>query len=422
VLRRLRSGELLDHALDAEAARLPPRERGFLQELTYGSVRLRGRLDHLLGQLVRDGTDSLQPEVLDVLRLGAYQLREMRVPAYAAVSESVELVRAAGAPRAAALVNGVLHALRRRAGELAFPDPRADAAGYLASWGSHPRWLVERWLARWSAEDVTRLVELDNTRPELYVRVVRMGAAEAVESLAALGIRAERVGMSPESLRLPPGTDPRTVLDAVPAVVQDPAASLVLRYAHLPPGGRVLDLCAAPGGKAVVLADTARYVAAADLSPRRLARVRQTVERLGLRGRIGPVVADGRTPPFAPADAVLLDAPCTGTGTLRRHPDGRWRVLPGDLALLVELQGALLTSAAGLVRPGGLLIYSTCSLEPEENEDVVERFLGGHSDFRIETAEGAVEGGLVDGEGRLVVLPQRTGTDGAFAARLRRAS
>jgi 16S rRNA (cytosine967-C5)-methyltransferase len=161
-------------------------------------------------------------------------------------------------------------------------------------------------------------------------------------------------------------------------------------------------------------------VAAADLSRRRIARVAENAARIGWGGRVGAVVADGRHPPFRAADLVLLDAPCTGTGTFRRHPDGRWRVTPEDLSALAALQDELLRSAAELVRPGGVLVYSTCSLEREENEERVEAFLAEHIDFEPRPAPGAVPAEVLDAAGRLCVLPQRHGVDGAFAARLGR--
>jgi 16S rRNA (cytosine967-C5)-methyltransferase len=168
------------------------------------------------------------------------------------------------------------------------------------------------------------------------------------------------------------------------------------------------------------MAERASHVAAADLSQRRLARVAENAARVGWGERIGAVVADARHPPFRAADAVLLDAPCTGTGTFRRHPDGRWRVTPDDLAALAALQAELLAAAAPLVKPGGVLVYSTCSLEREENEERVEAFLAEHPGFAVEPAPGAVSDALLDAAGYLCVLPQRQGVDGAFAARLRR--
>jgi 16S rRNA (cytosine967-C5)-methyltransferase len=420
VMRAVRSGDLADRALDRLAGRLPSRDFAWTQELTYGTLRLRGRLDHLLAQLVRAGLESLQPDVLDILRLGSYQILEMEsVPPYAAISQSVELARAAGAERAAGLVNGVLHGLQRRAGELTFPEFAAEPAAFLATWGSHPLWLVERWIARWGAEAARTLVEANNTRPELYLRPVGIGVDEALVRLESAGFLAEPVSFAPDSLRLLPPGSALNALQAIPAVVQDPAAALVVRYAAVPAGATVLDLCAAPGGKAIGAAAAGAFVAAADLSTRRLARLRQNVARLGFGERVGPVVADARHPPFSPADFVLIDAPCTGTGTLRRHPDGRWRVGPAELVELVTLQEQILDAAAPLVRTGGVLVYSTCSLEQEENEQQIARFLDRHPAF-IRAPAANLDPALLDADGQLLVLPQRDGVDGAFAARLRR--
>ncbi|HEX2076806.1 MAG TPA: 16S rRNA (cytosine(967)-C(5))-methyltransferase RsmB [Longimicrobium sp.] len=421
-LARFREGELGDRALDLATEGMEPRDRAWTQELVYGTFRLRGRIDHVLNGFARDGIQSLDPEVLDVLRLGAYQLLEMgSVPPYAAVSQSVELVRMAGVPRAAGLVNGVLQNMQRRP-QFRFPDFERDPAAHLETWGSHPRWLVERWIARWGADDARALVEADNLRPELYLRPLGISVDEARARLGEAEIASEPVDFAPESLRVLPPATAAQALAAVPAVVQDPAAALVVRYADVPRGARVIDLCAAPGGKALGLAERAGRVVAADLSARRMRRVMENAARVGWGGRVGGVAADGRRPPFREVDAVLLDAPCTGTGTFRRHPDGRWRVSPEDLGALAALQDELLAAAAQLVRPGGLLVYSTCSLEREENEVRVESFLAERPGWRMEPPAGAVDGSLLDGEGRLCVLPQRQGVDGAFAARLRRAA
>lgn len=420
-LRAIRQGRLADRVLARAQERLAPRDRAWLQELVYGTLRLRGRLDHILDRLVQRGLASLEPDVLDILRLGAYQLLEMRsVPAYAAVSQMVELAKSAGGRGAGALVNGVLHALIRRGGRIEFPDYGRDPVGYLSTWGSHPRWLVERWVERYGADGARALVEANNTRPELYLRPIGIAVTEAAARLESVGIRTEPVPFAPDALRVVPPATAQEALAAVPAVVQDPAAGLVVRYAAVPTGARVADLCAAPGGKALGLAERAGYVAAADVSFERLERVRENAERIGSL-RIGLVVADARWPAVRTADAVLLDVPCTGTGTFRRHPDGRWRVTPVDLAPLVALQREILDAAAPLVRPGGYLIYSTCSLEPEENEAQVEAFLDRHPDFApAPPPAGVVAPELLDEAGRLVVLPQALGVDGAFAARLRR--
>jgi 16S rRNA (cytosine967-C5)-methyltransferase len=423
VLRRVRGGYLADRAADAAFAPLDGRDRAWAQELVCGTFRLRGRLDFLLAGLVRSGLDSLDPDVLDVLRLGAYQLLEMgSVPPYAAISQSQELVRAAGASRAAGLVGGVLHALQRRGQQIRFPDAVREPVAHLAANGSHPAWLVERWLRRWGTADAAALIEANNRRPELYLRPLGVERDEASRRLEVGGIGAEAVAFSRTTLRILPPATALEALALVPAVVQDPAAALVVEYAAVPEGAEVLDLCAAPGGKALGMAECAGRVMAADLSVRRLARVRQNADRVGWQSRLALVVADGLQPPFRPgsADVVLLDAPCTGTGTFRRHPDGRWRLRPEHLAELAELQRRLLDAAADLVRPGGWLVYSTCSLEEEENELQVEAFLDRHPGWTLDSAAGAVRPDLLDERGRLLVLPHTLGVDGAFAARLRR--
>ncbi|MQA92183.1 MAG: 16S rRNA (cytosine(967)-C(5))-methyltransferase RsmB [Gemmatimonas sp.] len=418
VLERVRSGDLVDRALARVAGRLNPRDHGWVQELVYGTLRLRGRLDHILSAFVRGSLERLEPTVLEILRLGTYQLLEMgSVPSYAAVSQSVELAKMAGVGRAGGLVNGVLQSVRRGSSKVGFAHFEDDPIEHLATWGSHPRWLVERWVERWGAGDARALVQANNRRPELYVTPVGLSVAEARDRLDQVGIQAADVPGFVDSVRILPPAGPAEALAAVPSVVQDPAAATVVRYAEVAGDATVVDLAAAPGGKTAGLAIRARYLAAADLSIGRMRRVRSNVTRTGVDGRVGLVVADGLQPPFAPVDLVLLDAPCTGTGTLRRHPDGRWRIGPGDLAALVELQRALLESASTLVRRGGVLLYATCSVEPEENEEQVERFLARHPEFQIEAPAPSIDGTMLK-EGYLSILPQRHGTDGAFAARM----
>jgi 16S rRNA (cytosine967-C5)-methyltransferase len=203
--------------------------------------------------------------------------------------------------------------------------------------------------------------------------------------------------------------------------VQDPAATLVAQYAHVPIGSVVADLCAAPGGKALELSRRAAWVLASDRHPARVARMVQGLARVGA-SHVFPLVADAAHPALPMVDAVLVDVPCTGTGTFRRHPDARWRLRVSDFAVLPAQQAAILRSAAALVKPGGLLIYSTCSLELEENDDTVMAFLHAHPDFVLDPPpEGTVPETVLD-QGWLRVLPQRHGMDGAFAARLRRAA
>jgi len=410
----------LDRAFECAAGELDPRERAFAHELAYGVTRLRGRLDHLLAHQLHRGLSELDPRVLEILRLGAYQLLYMdRVPAYAAVSQTVDQVRAGVGPGLAGLVNAVLRKVAEAgAGAEHFPDFDADPAGFLETWGSHPRWLVERWLGRWRPAEVRALVEANNTRPSLYLVPLDMDPAASAAVLAKAGLEAEPVGAGTGCVRLRAGDRPSAVLEAVPqAVVQDPAANLVSRYADIPPGTKVADLCAAPGGKALTISDSPVYTLAADRSESRMRMVRDNARRT--RREIGLVVADARHPPVDGVDAVLLDVPCTGTGTLARRPDARWRLGPAAIGEMAALQCEMLTAAAAVLPAGGLLTYSTCTLEPEENDEQVGAFLGRHPDFRIEATD-AVPARYLDALGCLVVTPQGTGFDGAFAARMRK--
>jgi 16S rRNA (cytosine967-C5)-methyltransferase len=418
-LRAMRRGELLDRAFASVQEQVPTRDRGWTQELVYGTVRLRGRIDYFLDRLTRRGIESLHPDVLDVLRLGAYQLLEMTsVPAYAAVSQSVEMTKAI-ARGAAGMVNGVLQSLHREQETIAFPEFASEPLEHLATWGSHPAWLLERWLRAFGVDETRALVEANNTRPELFIRPIRIDVEEAERRLSQCDIAAAPVALAPDALRLGDGAAAAAALACVPAVVQDPAAGLVVRYAAAPAGARIVDLCAAPGAKAIELAERAQHVVAADLSETRMQRLRENVLRIGALP-LSIVVADARRPPVRDADLLLIDAPCTGTGTLRRHPDGRWRIMPVDLAALRVLQRQILDAAAPCVRAGGHIVYSTCSLEAEENEAQVLGFIASHEEFEIDPARDAVSRELLDDNGFLRVLPQHSGFDGAFAARLRK--
>jgi len=398
---------------------LDPRERAFAHELTYGTTRLLGRLDHLIALRLKQGIDTLDATVLEVMRLGAYQLLYMDVPAYAAVSQAVDQVRGEVGPAPAGLVNAVLRGVGRAGDDSGlFPDFAVDPLGFLAKWGSHPRWLLERWLVRWGADAVRALVEADNRRPATYLLPLDRSPTDAVAALASADVGAEVVGEGTACVRLADAVSPGDALAALPTtIVQDPASNLVTRYADVPRGTKVADLCAAPGGKVLAIADRPVYTLAADRSEPRLLMVKENARRARLP--LGLVVADARRPPLRAVDVVLLDAPCSGTGTFARRPDARWRLAPESIVELVDVQREMLDAAAEVVRPGGLLVYSTCSLEAEENEGQVDAFLARHPGFRIE-ATNAVPSRYLDPAGRLCVTPQATGFDGAFAARLRK--
>ncbi|HEV7991228.1 MAG TPA: 16S rRNA (cytosine(967)-C(5))-methyltransferase RsmB [Gemmatimonadaceae bacterium] len=423
VLTDMRGGELLDSAFERRTARLDPRDRRWTRELVYGMLRRRSWIDALLDDRVRGGLAKLDPDLIDLLRAGAYQLLSMgSVPAYAAIGQTVELTKRRHGIGASKLANAVLRRLDRERERLVVATPE-DPVEALALEHSHPRWLVARWIARWGADETRKLLEANNREAPLVARPYHVVREQLEAMLEGAGVTVAEAPLVPDSLVLTSGVGAMTELGAFKQGLfhlQDPASTLVTRYAAIPPGARIADLCAAPGGKSLELARTAGVVFAGDASYARLARVRDNVRRLDASNII-PFVGDARFPAVRGLDAVLVDVPCTGTGTFRRHPDARWRLRISDLAVLPATQRSIIRAAATAVRPGGLLIYSTCSLETEENDAQVESFLSDHPEWRLEPPpEGAVPPAVLDA-GRLRVLPQKHGTDGAFAARLRRA-
>ncbi len=393
-------------------AALEERDRHLAHELAAGVLRHRSELDARLAPLITRGWEGVPGPLRDVLRLGAYQLTHLeRVPVHAAVNTAVDLAHETGGARAAGFVNAVL----RRLGP-GRPEPAADRP--LWERLSHPRWLVERWIERYGEPETTTLLQWNNGHPPLVVQPARAGR-EALERLWS----AEGIEFHPapaDAGLVVEGGRP----DQLPGYaeglffVQDPAQALVVRFAGLPAGALLYDAAAAPGGKTLALSRDGAQVAAADRTRARVASLRRNLARAGT-GREWPLVADAVSPPIRPVDAVLLDAPCLGTGTFARHPDARWRVTPGSLRHLAARQGVLLEALAERVRPGGLLLYATCSLEPEENEWQIETFLSRHPEFRREPG-GTMPPGLLSPEGDLRILPQRDHMDGAFASRLKK--
>jgi len=429
--------ELLDHELSRSD--FDRRDRDLATELAYGMMRRRGTLDHVVGQFSRLPLKKVQPRILELLRLGAYQLLFLdKVPASAAVDETVKMARRVGSEGAVGFVNGCLRSLGRaivgkrdaagpevRAalplGDGAFclfdqpvlPDPARSLADYLSAAHAHPAWLVRRWLRRYGEATTRRLLDADNSAPGVVLRANRLRTtrddlvAELVRSgrwARPLGAEHAVVDHSGDLKEL------RAHRDGL-CTVQGVAASVAPALLAPQPGERVLDLCSAPGSKACQLAEIARSeaaVVALDISLARLAQVRSNVERLGAR-TVWPVAGDGTACERlfgAEFDAVLVDAPCSNTGVLARRVESRWRLCEGQVRELAELQRRLLASASRVVRPGGRLAYATCSLEAEENEQVVESFCREQAGFRLMESR--------------VILPFETGDDSGFVALWRR--
>jgi 16S rRNA (cytosine967-C5)-methyltransferase len=323
-------------------------------------------------------------------------------------------------------VNGLLRSVLRQGPRSIFADPRQDPAEYASTWLSHPRWIVDRWLERLGPAETIELCEAQNRRPTLVLRARPGGRESLLDELRERGWDAKSVDFAPDAVEMVTRVPATALLDAIESevVIQDAAAQLVAPLLVEDGVHRVVDLCAAPGGKAVHLAQClvpGSQVLALDVSAVRLRSVSTTLRRLQLAGQVQPLVADGRWPCLREQslDAVLVDAPCTGTGVLARRHEARWLREPADLLTMPELQTELLHRATDLVAPGGWIVYATCSLEPEENDEVVDRVLAERDDV-VEVGVGSGVPRELQSSGRLQVWPHRHGTDGAFAARLRR--
>ena len=395
------------------------RDRALAGEIATGTLRWQAAFDHVIASFANRPLRKLDAEVIDILRLSMFQLLHLdRIPASAAVKDAVDLAGKAGKRSAAGLVNAVLRRVSRERGGLPLPSRPSDARdreaalAYLSTALSHPAWLVARWLDRYGFDAAEAWARFNNSPAPLTLRANRLKTTpEGLRaSLADDGIESSQGQHAPDALVIRAGNPLGTSLDEAGAfVVQDEASQLVGAYAGARPGETVLDACASPGGKTTQMAaamDGRGRIVASDVRGRRVRLLSRTIERSGV-SNVRIVQADATTAlPFdAVFDRILLDAPCSGLGTIRRDPDIKWRRRETDLAALARVQLQMLGHAASVLAPGGTLIYSTCSSEPEENDEVVAAFLESHRDFRVDREP-------------LRTLPHRDGLEVFFAAML----
>jgi len=420
ILCRVETGAYADRLLNTQRNHLSDIDSHLLQHLVLGTLTYQARLDFILTPYLKKPLHKQRPKLRNLLRLGVYQLQHLdRVPAYAIVSESVTLARKTlGAPTAK-MVNAILRGIAENRKPITFPDPNSDPIQHLAITTSHPKWLIARWINRYGMDETRTLCNINNTHPTLTIRPNTLKTTPDIlhEQLATEGIDTESI--EPNLLTVPyPG--PLFHTDAYNNglfTVQGPGAATVIPLLDPQPGETILDMCSAPGGKTTAIAEHMKdrgLILATDLYPGRLKTLKQNIYRLGLTS-IHPIAADARHLPLKTTfDRILIDAPCSSLGILSHHPDLRWRRREADIHDLTHLQSALLSQAANHVRPGGTLVYSTCTLEPEENEQIVEAFLRNHPNFYTDHASHEYP--------YLSLLPHQTNNDGVFAARLRRNS
>ena len=421
ILRGVEAGAFSSILLAAEEPKLKPADRGLAHELVLGVLRWQLWLDKLIEHFAKRSVESLDLPVRLALRLGLYQLRFLtRIPAPAAVNESVNLVRSAKVGSAAAFVNAVL---RRSIREADFDPakPLEDPIEKLATETSHPTWLIERWVESFGPEEAEAFARANNLVPptafrllEGNLRKAKQDAAEILDRLRDANGIVEPSTVAEGAWRVSGASSLVRELAAEGRIyLQDEASQLVAQTVNLKAGERALDLCAAPGGKTTLMAQRAEdraLIVASDISQRRLEIIIKLKASHNLTSIKSLVLDAAQQLPFENSvfDRILIDAPCSGTGTLRRNPEIRWRISETDIAELAAQQELFLNNAARVLKPGGQLVYSTCSVEPDENEQVIGAFLESHTHFHPITT--------------IRTWPHREGTDGFFIASFRLAT
>lgn len=410
---------------------LTPLDRAFLTELTYGTLRWRERLDWVIRLFSESPFDRIETQVLNLLRLGTYQILFLsRTPAFAAVNESVELAKKIRGKRGAGFVNAVLRSLVRQKGEIRYPGIDEDPVLHLSVVQSYPLWLTRRWMNEMGPEEACKTAESYNRISPLTLRAntLKSNREDLIGTLREKGLKSNPTSCSWEGIRVedPPPTSELPFLKEGYYMMQDEASQLVTTLLDPKPGERILDACAAPGGKTTHIGQRMRNegeIAALDLTKEKLGRIEEVCQRMGIK-TVQTVKGDASRPlPFSQGtkfDRILADVPCSGFGTLRKNPDLKWRRGEKDILRLSKLQSSILKNLSGYLKEGGILVYSTCTVFHEENEDVVEKFLMDHPEFHPDRVNSLLPGGCQSfiEKGYFKTFPPKDELDGFFAARL----
>ena len=406
-------------------------DRAFLTELTYGVIRWRERLDWAIQHFSKIPFEKIESGTLNILRLGLYQILFLsRTPASAAVNESVELAKRIRGQGGAGFVNAVLRSTIRQKDEIRLPDRDQDPALHISVAQSHPLWLVQRWVKELGLEEILRVCKFNNQISSLMLRTntLKMNRTDLIEKLRKKELKPLPATFSEEGIVLqdPPPTSELPFLKEGLYIIQDEASQLITSVVDPKPGERILDACAAPGGKTTHMAqrmENRGEIYALDLSKGKLDRIEEMCQRLGVKivktakgdAAASLPVSDGLV-----FDRVLADVPCSGFGTLRKNPDLKWRRGEKDIKRLSELQFSILNHLSAYVKVEGVFIYSTCTVFHEENEDMVERFLNEHSEFQLDRVEKVLPERChpLIHNGYFKTFPPKDGMDGFFAARM----
>ena len=422
-----RSDSYIDKLVDYElnTGKLNTPDKALLTEIVNGVVRWRAKLDWTLtGFFHGDYLKSLNI-VKNAMRVALYQMQFLdRIPHAAAINESVEIVKKIQGDKTAGLVNGVLRNIARNLDKIRFPDPKNDPVYYLMVMYSHPRWMVRRWVKRFGPEETEKLLSRNNQRPELAIRInnIKSNLNEITDALKANNIRFRISDFNKNSMIVTSSGKHIASMDIFrdgKIAIQDTSATLAATLAAPEPGNTVIDLCAAPGGKSFLLGEIMQNkgkIIALDKYKSKLKMIESGAERLGI-DIIETREGDASLIDFEEkADLVFADVPCSGLGTISKKPDIKWKREYDDIAKLNESQKDILANAADLVKPGGRIVYSTCTIEPEENVEIMEWFLKNYPEFELDPAENYLPKELCK-NGFMQTYPHIHNIDGAFAAR-----
>lgn len=434
ILNQVEAGRHVDRLLSDSFKRhrdLIPLDRAFLTELSYGVIRWRGRLDWIIRQFSKVPFDKIESEILNVLRLGLYQILFLtRTPASAAVNESAEMAKKFRGKGGAAFVNAILRSVLRQREEIPYPQIDEDPIRYLSVVQSHPLWLVRRWVTEMGVGEAQKACAFNNQVSPLALRVntLKMDRRTLIEKMREKGLEAFPAEFSEDGIvvRNAPPTSELPLLKEGFYMIQDEASQLVTFILDPKPKERILDACAAPGGKTTHIAQKMEdegEICALDLSRDKLNLIEEICRKLGIK-IVRTVKGDSSGPlPSAEGltfDRILADVPCSGFGTLRKNPDVKWRRGENEIRRLSELQSKILENLSGYVKEGGILVYSTCTVFHEENEDVVEKFLDRHREFRLDRIDQVLpeKSHPFIKNGHFKTFPPDGGMDGFFVARL----
>ncbi len=428
ILNRIeKTDAYLDKLLDFEMrnSELSGQDKALLFEIVHGVVRWMGRLDWILNGFYKGQFAKAIPDMKNGLRVALYQIFFLdKVPDYAAVNEAVEFIKKLQGQRVANISNAILRNILKSKDGIRYPDPQEDLVGYLSTYYSHPNWLVKRYVDRFGREETEKLLMANNEKPFLTLRVnsIKTNHEEFQKLLDSVNLK-YRVGKyNSDFIQLQNLTNITAweYFGKGYFNIQDESTGLACRLLDVIPGMRILDLCAAPGGKTAYIAALIKdkgQIIALDKFDARLKLLQKNCDRLGISS-VKPVVADALEYKDVPFDRILVDVPCTGTGTLSKKPDIKWKKDIFDIKKIAEHQLKLLQKAATLIKPGGVIVYSTCSIEEEENFQVVKRFLENNPDFQLKSAKGILSDDVIDQNGCVQTFPHKHQMDGVFAAKL----